>query len=74
MAMQDDILRGRVSSLDPREMLKRMSDMKKLPSGCKVPPVPALMIKGKTVPPGEQQDIGPSKLITKKPLSEQLAI
>ena len=52
-AMQDDRLRGRISSLDPREMLKRMSDLKKLPSGCKVPPVPALMKKGKTVPPGE---------------------
>ena len=52
-AMRDERLRARAGSLDPREMLKRLSDLKKLPNGCKVPPVPELVSKGKSVPPGQ---------------------
>ena len=52
MVARDENLNRRVSSLDPREMLKRLSDLNKLPNGCKVPPVPQLYSKGKSLPPG----------------------
>ena len=47
---RDEVLFNRVQSLDPREFIKRLSDLNRLPKGCKLPPVPELVHKGKSLP------------------------